>query len=725
MADEYDDLEIGLHHYHGDSYLAILRYRRPEGQFDFAPEQENIQIDREALLELGAQPEAYGRLLAQSLFGGELLKAKLAEYRAASGSNDRKLRLRLFIDSTARALHGVRWELLRDPADDDQRLITNSQFLFSRFLAGNDYRTVKLHPRADLRALVVVANPAGLEAFDGLDDIDVEGELARARDSLKSMVAAEITSAPSAASDGAPSAATDNPPGAPVRASLPAIMSALRDGYDILYLACHGHIKGSPPGSYLYLEDEQGGLAITSGAELVAGLRDLNPELRPRLIVLNACQSASSGSSVDDGALSSLGPVLAQDAAIPAVIAMQGDISMDTVAAFMPVFFEKLAESGQVDEAMTSARAAVAHRDDWWSPALYMRLRNGRIWYEPRFAGDQAAFSTWPDLTAAIKSGRCTPILGPDLLNFLMGSPQDIAGRWAEEGHFPMAPHNIRSLPQVARYVATMQSRNYPPNEISKYFRWEILQRHRDELADSAEDVEQQDLPQLMKLVGAMHRQDNERDPFRVLAQIPAKIFINTNPDKLLIHALRETGKKPRIAICPWNDLVEQPETDDRYDPRSEPTVDEPLVYYLFGWLDQRESMVISEDDYFDFLIWISQERTLGMNSQIPHAVSRAWSANALMFLGFQADDWAFRVLLHAITNPLSSSPRRPKSVAVQIDPEEGPFLEPELAADYMEKYLRDFRNRKSSVYWGSPNDFINDLWQREADWRKEAGQGV
>ena len=82
-----------------------------------------------------------------------------------------------------------------------------------------------------------------------------------------------------------------------------------------------------------------------------------------------------------------MGPRLAE-AGVPAVLAMQGDISMETVSRFMPTFFHELQRDGQIDRAMAAARGAIRDRHDWWAPALFMRLRSGgsgtsRAWAGP------------------------------------------------------------------------------------------------------------------------------------------------------------------------------------------------------------------------------------------------------------------------------------------------------------------------------------------------------
>ena len=75
---------------------------------------------------------------------------------------------------------------------------------------------------------------------------------------------------------------------------------------------------------------------------------------------------------------------------------------------------------------------------------------------------------------------------------------------------------------------------------------------------------------------------------------------------------------------------------------------------------------MITEDDYFDYLIGVTSR-----NDLIPGVVRRSLTDSALLFLGFDLDDWDFRVLFRSIMNR-EGSKRRSKyaHVAAQIDPE-------------------------------------------------------
>jgi hypothetical protein len=371
---EYPDLEIGLHAQDADLYRveARLRLVGEDAERERLATVPSFDVD-----DLGADAsdsDAYGRKLTQLLFASESLRSFLdGAWAAAAASGSASLRLRLNIGPALPKLHNLRWETLRHPYQSDRRLATDEGILFSRYLGSADWRAVRPQPRGDLGALVVIANPAGLASQQPrgrtLMPVDVAGELARAETGLAGIPFTPLASGGSA--------------------TLGGIDAGLRAGCDILYLVCHGALlKGEP---HLWLEDEAGNVALTAGAELVTRMGEMRQP--PRLVILASCQSAGDGdewASTDGGALAALGPRLAQ-VGVPAVVAMQGDVLMQTVAGFAPVFFEELQRDGQIDRAMAVARRVVRDQPDWWVPVLFTRLESGRLFVEEPTIGKPEA----------------------------------------------------------------------------------------------------------------------------------------------------------------------------------------------------------------------------------------------------------------------------------------------------------------------------------------------
>lgn len=152
--------------------------------------------------------------------------------------------------------------------------------------------------------------------------------------------------------------------------------------------------------------------------------------------------------------------------------------------------------------------------------------------------------------------------------------------------------------------------------------------------------------------------------------------------------------------------------------PDYQPTVEQPLVYHLFGHVKLLDSIVLKEDDYFDYLIGVTSNK-----DAIPDDVRRALADTALLFLGFRLDDWDFRALFRSFM--LSQGGRGRRShythVAAQIDPEEGRNLNPDGARRYLQSY---FQNDAISIYWGRVEDFVQALLTRWQAAQQAAGGG-
>jgi hypothetical protein len=677
------DLELNIHRYDEQSYTVDFQFAHsdPQNQADVrlgAGDMAFAAFDLAQLAECQntLDMQAYGQLLTASLFADERLKVAYAQARARAAL----LRVRLAIHPSAMELHPLRWETLADP-QTGLSLASDQTVFFSRYLSSLDWRPVHLRSIHELRVLAAIADPGGLEK-DGLAPIDRAGEQAVLSRGLG-----------------------DTPFDVLDCASLNRITEAMTgQDYDVLYLVAHGKFNRRSSEPTLWLDDGQGQAARTPGSQLVTRLREL--EHRPLLVVLVSCQSAAAG---ENDVLAALGPALAE-AGIPAVLAMQGDISVETVTLLMPPLFAQLREDGRIDRALSIARGQVRERPDWWMPALFMRMKSGRLWNRPGFGDGGEEFGKWPAVLNNIETGRVTPILGPGLTDALTGSQRDLTQQWADEVNYPLAAHERESLPQVAQYRAVDQDWDTAEGEWMKQLRAAIRKRAAGlkgfhlppELAGDSAPVDQ-----LLNAVGRRLRQEDPAEPHRVLAGLPVKVYITANTDELLEEALREAGKDPHTMLCPWREFSEV--TDPSMYKRSdeyEPSPEHPLVYHLFGLLRLPESLVLTEDDTFEFLIGMTRHM-----KNIPDQVGRALTDSALLFLGFQTEEWSFRVLLQVLLAKEGKFRQQKRThISAQIEPEEGLLLNPGRARRYLETYFARDPDIKLTIYWGSAREFMTEL---------------
>ena len=563
---------------------------------------------------------------------------------------------------------------------------------------------MRLRSKTNLRVLVAIASPSKLETWKPngrtLDSIDVQAELDRARKNLLGIAVTELAGAQ--------------------HVTLDAIISHLRaTDFDVLYLVCHGALVNKEP--TLWLEDENGCAKRTEGTKLAEGLKGLSR--LPRLVVLASCQSAGAGEDArtdDEGVLAALGPRIAE-AGVPAVIAMQGNVMQKTMAKFIPKFFCELSKDGQIDRAMTEARFEVRDQPDFWAPVLFTRLTTGRLWYEHR--SGLREFDAWDGLIDQIRRGKCVPILGSGLLEPFVGLPRDIAHRWASKYRYPMTPSSLCDLPEVAQYLSITHKVDFTRSQFIRELAKEVRRRWpnlQETQSLAGEEPQAEDLHRLLKAARAFLRDKDSDEPHQVLAQLNCPLYLTTNPDHLLVDALRSFGKEPREELCRWREELcrrhEDPGTLAVSSAHTAFTVQQPLVYQFFGDLHDVDSLVLTEDDYFNYLISITCMQTRPKPSTTFFDVNTKLANSGLIFLGFRIHDWDFRVLIHFLNSQESRYLRTHyEHVAVQLDPEEGLGSDAAKAGRYLEKYFSFPISKDASIdiYWGSVEDFLHELSKR------------
>jgi len=77
-------------------------------------------------------------------------------------------------------------------------------------------------------------------------------------------------------------------------------------------------------------------------------------------------------------------------------------------------------------------------------------------------------------------------------------------------------------------------------------------------------------------------------------------VVITTNYDQLFEQALRDVGKQPRVAIY-------TPRLEETVDYRK-PTAQSPIVFNIHGDISRPETIVITDEDYIDFVLRMSNK---------------------------------------------------------------------------------------------------------------------
>jgi hypothetical protein len=150
-----------------------------------------------------------------------------------------------------------------------------------------------------------------------------------------------------------------------------------QDLWHVFHFIGHGGYDPVTDEGTLMLADDEGRTDLV-GAEDLSRLLAKHPTLR--LVVLNACDTGRGGAL--DAFSSTAGALVRRW--IPAVVAMQFEITNPAAIVFAQAFYQSVAEQRPVDDSVVRARQALrrAKRDtlEWGTPVLYLRaLDDGRI----------------------------------------------------------------------------------------------------------------------------------------------------------------------------------------------------------------------------------------------------------------------------------------------------------------------------------------------------------
>ena len=314
----------------------------------------------------------YGRRLADALLAGDVGRA-FRDSLATATAQGRDLRLRLRLDAVP-DLDPVPWEYLYDKGLE--RFVALSQETpVVRLLDALD-RPPVVTVEPPLRVLVMVSSPSDLEPLA----VDREKQLLRA--TTGDLVAAGLLEV----------VVVED-------ATLISLQRALLDGYHVFHFIGHGGFDDQAQEGVLALEHPDGTAHLVSGARLGTLLHDARSL---QLAVLNACEGARTSGR---DAFSGVGQALVRQG-LPAVVAMQTEISDRAALVFSHEFYWFLTRGLGIDAAMCEVRKAMAVSDEAaeWGTAVLLRSGSeqpfafvGPASAAGRPAGSDASDASGPD----------------------------------------------------------------------------------------------------------------------------------------------------------------------------------------------------------------------------------------------------------------------------------------------------------------------------------------
>ena len=299
-------------------------------------------MEEEAVKELG-------RALFEALFNGELLRC-YDKSRQAAGDQEKGLRIKLRINPSEMAV--LPWEYLYDARSDDYLSYSLQTPIIRNPVSASTINTLPIE--GPIRVLGMVASPCDLDWIDSQQERE---RLDRALQQLQKDGRVELQWLQGQ--------------------GWRDLQAAMRHGpWHVLHFIGHGGFSSKRGQGTLALVDDEGGARHITAEQVGLLLRDHGSL---RLAVLNACEGGRGNAS---DVFSSTAATLVRRG-VPAVIAMQYEITDRAAIEFSNSFYGSLAEGMPVDSSVAEARKAIyialENTVEWGTPALYMRSREGRL----------------------------------------------------------------------------------------------------------------------------------------------------------------------------------------------------------------------------------------------------------------------------------------------------------------------------------------------------------
>jgi len=320
--------------------------------------------------------------------------------------------------------------------------------------------------------------------------------------------------------------------------------------------------------------------------------------------------------------------------------------------------------------------------------------------------GQKKVTRTWQQtIIERIRAGKVVPLISNMVSNNLvLGGHESLVEAYAKYTNYPLADQDC--LAKVAQFITITDETVSDPRVVKEDYinfvknrLFDIAEKEEvseDVLAELEEEFDNVNFSEFSERLGYPRFERPNVDPLLILAELPIPIYLTTSYHNFIEVALRRAGKEPQTEFCRWHKGIEGVETvfDEDYQPSKE----EPLVYHLHGLDTYPGSLVLTEDDYIDFLVAITQN--VGRDSDpIPRRVRQAMADSSLVLLGYGLRNWDFRAIFWGLIKP---RPLAQTSVSIQL------VLE-DVEKEYLRRYLNEYEFK---VYWGDVSQYTQELYQ-------------
>lgn len=174
---------------------------------------------------------------------------------------------------------------------------------------------------------------------------------------------------------------------------------------------------------------------------------------------------------------------------------------------------------------------------------------------------------------------------------------------------------------------------------------------------------------------------------YKSLAKLPFHICINTNKDNYIQRALREEGRQPVDFYYNFRRDTARTVDFDKVNSQN------PLVYNLFGSMEETESFVLTEEDQLEFVRNVVKD-----DPRIPEEILGQFDdRKTYLFFGFNLENWQFRLLLDGLKLREENTTISAKSNRFPLSAMTKAFYEERFSFQFLDKDATEFLGELSS----------------------------
>ncbi len=253
----------------------------------------------------------------------------------------------------------------------------------------------------------------------------------------------------------------------------------------------------------------------------------------------------------------------------------------------------------------------------------------------------------WKFILNTIKSEKCVLLLGPELFT-----------------------HNNKTLNELLTDFLDIKNNQ----NIHSYYEADELFLFADGMSKTMTYYEVKDF----------YNHNLSDELYSTIAQLPFHLIISITPELKLHQTFTKLNIEHNFSFYNKSQNPKDVET---------PSKDIPLVYNLFGSIEQEESLILTHDDLFDFMF--ASMGNQGLPKELRNALNQA---DNFIFLGFQFKKWYLQVLLRLL-NPKKEKYKFALNKEHQV----------ETNSFYVEQFKVNFAEIE-------PQTFINELYVKCAE---------